>query len=181
MTSEELNALRFPVGTYTIPEKIAKETIREWIGDIEAFPGQLRSVVQPLSKEELNLRYRPDGWTIQQVVHHCADSHLNSVPRFKLAITEDRPTIKPYNEAAWAELWDTTHAPVDLALNLIEALHARWVYLLRGMGPEEWTRVFIHPEYRREYRVDQAIGNYAWHCRHHLAHVHQALALRFEK
>lgn len=179
METRELEQLRFPVGHYDVPSSIDEQQIEQWIAEIESFPSDLRAAVEHLSDDELLKRYRPGGWTIRQVVHHCSDSHLNSIARFKLAITEEKPTIKPYNEAAWAELWDTTDAPISLALDLIDALHARWVYLLKGMRPNDYAREYFHPEHEMTYRVDQTIGNYAWHCRHHLAHVRSAIAFGY--
>jgi hypothetical protein len=123
-----------------------------------------------MTDEQLETPYRDGGWTVRQTVHHIADSHMNSYTRFRLALTEDKPTIKPYNEKDWAELIDARTGAIELSLSLIEAMHARWVMLLRSMAPEDFRRPFIHPEYG-ERRLDWNTLLYGWHCRHHLAHI----------
>lgn len=137
---------------------------------MEALPGDLRKVVSGLKEPQLDTAYRPGGWTIRQVVHHIADSHINSFVRFRLALTEDAPIIKPYNQAAWAELADSKVARVEVSLHLIEALHARWVILLRSLKSTDMTRTFRHPELG-ENNLDWALGLYAWHGRHHVAQI----------
>jgi uncharacterized damage-inducible protein DinB len=140
------------------------------IAEIDAAPAALRAAVAGLSEEQLATPYRPGGWTVRQVVHHLPDSHANAYVRFKLALTEDNPTIKPYLEARWAELPDNAGTPVEVSLGLLEALHRRWVVLLRGMGPEDFARPLTHPEKGR-LSLDQMLALYAWHGRHHVAHV----------
>jgi len=162
--------LRYPLGRFAPPEDVSPPRVDAWIEEIERFPAALRSVIEPLSREQLDTPYRPAGWTVRQVVHHLADSHLNSFVRFKLALTEDRPTIKPYFEDRWAELPDTARVPVEVSLRLLEALHTRWVGLLRALGPADLRREFVHPE-SGPVRLDAYIALYAWHGRHHLAHV----------
>ncbi len=170
-----LQALRFPIGEFKKPEVMSPAHIAEWITEIELFPERLCHLVATLTGIELDWRYRPGGWTIQQVVHHCADSHMNSFIRFKLALTEDTPAIKPYSEAQWAELPDTTEAPVSESLKIIEGLHARWARLLRAFNANDLKREFIHPEQGKRFSLAENIGIYAWHCNHHLAHIRQAL------
>ncbi|TVY01068.1 YfiT family bacillithiol transferase [Paenibacillus cremeus] len=162
--------LRFPIGQFVKPEGLELEQVREWIRDIEALPGQVAEALKGASAEQLELPYRPGGWTVRQVVHHMADSHMNSFIRFKLALTEEEPTIKPYREELWAELPDTVHAPVELSLGLLASLHQRWVLLLRGMTEADLTRAFQHPD-SGLVRLYEAVGMYAWHGRHHLAHI----------
>lgn len=171
MTEQELDALRFPIGPLVQPADLSPEVLYGFIRDIETFPERLRKEVEGLSEDQLNTPYRPQGWTIRQVVHHCADSHINSIIRFKLALTEDLPTIKPYFEDRWAELIDCRTMPLEPSLQLLEGLHARWVVLLKALSERELQRKFIHPEHGKEFRLDETIGVYAWHCRHHLAHI----------
>ena len=163
--------LRFPIDEFQWPESRSLSRISGWLDDIEAFPGDLRRVVAPLTPEQLDTPYRPGGWTVRQVVHHLGDSHLNSVIRFKLALTEDNPTIKPYNEAAWADLADYRATPIPLALTFLEALHTRWLLLLRTLGPSDWRRTLDHPEWDRPISLDVQAALYSWHGKHHLAHI----------
>jgi len=162
--------LRYPIGRFKFEESITEEQRRRFIDQIEGTPAELRSVVQGLSPEQLDTPYRPGGWTVRQVVHHLPDSHLNSYTRFKLALTEDEPTIKPYHEDRWAELEDSRNAPIEMSLMLLEALHRRWVLLLRSLSPPEFARTFKHPELG-VVRLDKNISLYAWHGRHHVAHI----------
>ncbi len=163
--------LRYPVGRFEAPQSITPAMIADWIQEIEQFPEQIRLAVNPLSEAQLDTPYRPGGWTVRQVVHHVADSHLNSYIRFKWTLTEDKPTIKAYNEKAWAELPEASTAPVELSLDLLDALHRRWVVMLNHLSPADLARSFVHPQTGREIRLDGLIALYAWHCRHHLAHV----------
>lgn len=162
--------LRYPIGRFTAPDVVGREQVGAWIDDIEVLPAQMRAAVEGWSRARLDTRYRPGGWTVRQVVHHMADSHMNSILRFKWALTEDRPEIKPYFEDRWAELRDYVDVPVDVSLQLLDALHRRWVVLLRGLTPEDLRREFIHPD-SGAIRLDVNIGIYAWHGRHHLAHI----------
>lgn len=168
MTLEEL---RYPIGRFEKPDSITGELIERYISEISKFPERLRSEVEKLSEEQLDTVYRPDGWTIRQVVHHCADSHMNSLVRLKLTLTEDRPTIKPYFEDRWAELPDSKSLPVEPALKMLEGIHKRWTFLLAALTDEQWGRSFIHPEHERAVRLDENTALYAWHCKHHLAHI----------
>ena len=168
MTLEEL---KFPIGKFEQPKEITPELVRNYIIDISTFPERLRKEVENLSDAQLDTPYRPEGWTIRQVVHHCADSHMNSLTRFKLALTEDKPTIKPYFEDRWAELDDSKKMPVEPALKMLEGLHERWTYLLNSLTDDLLERTFVHPEHGKELRLKENIGLYAWHCNHHLAHI----------
>jgi uncharacterized damage-inducible protein DinB len=169
-TPQPAERLQYPVGKYAPPTQIRAGERAAWIDEIEGLPSKLRQAVAGLADRELDTPYRPGGWTVRQVVHHLPDSHLNSYVRFRLALTESGPAIKPYDEAAWAELPDAKSSPIESSLALLEALHVRWVALLRSMGEPEFARTFQHPQLG-EMRLDRNLGLYAWHGRHHLAHI----------
>jgi len=169
-----LEQLKFPIGRFKKPNIITKEILQDWIADIEVFPKRLSEEVANLSDLQLDTPYRPEGWTIRQVVHHCADSHMNSFIRLKLALTEESPIIKPYYEDRWAELDDSKNMYIIPSLKMLEGIHERWTKLLMNLSDEQLSRVFIHPEHGKSFRVDENIGIYAWHCNHHLAHIIQA-------
>jgi len=176
MKEEELNKLKFPIGTFETPLAISNENIRVWIDQIEAFPVKLVELTSGLSNEQKNWKYRPNGWSVKQVVHHCADSHINSFVRFKWTLTEDTPLIKAYNEGKWAELSDGNEDDLEDSIMLLIGLHAKWARLLRNLNEEELNRAFIHPEHGERVSLKGNIGVYAWHCEHHLAHIRQAIA-----
>lgn len=164
--------LRYPLGPWRRPAAArSAEDLTSWISQIEALPAELRSAVSGLDDTQLDSVYRPEGWTLRQVVHHVADSHLNCYARFRLALTEDEPTIRPYDEAAWAELPDARSAPVEPSLDLLVALHDRWIRLARDCSSEELARTFRHPEMAGPIRLDETLSLYAWHGRHHCAHI----------
>ena len=165
-----MSDLRYPIGQFEHQGEVTEQELERWLGQIEALPGAVREAVAGLTDEQLDTPYRPDGWTIRQVVHHVPDSHLNSYVRFKWALTEDTPAIKTYDEALWAELADYRTVPVETSLDFLEVLHRKWIGLLRSLTPEQWSRRFAHPEWGK---VDLATtaGIYAWHGRHHLAHI----------
>ncbi len=158
---------RYPIGPFNPEDQMP---VDELIDEVAALPDRLMEAVTGLDEAKLDTPYREGGWTARQVVHHLADSHLNAYTRFRLALTEERPTIKPYNEKLWAELPDARMGPVQPSLALLEGLHDRWVWLLRGMKPEDFQRVFVHPE-RGEMTLERTLRLYAWHCRHHLGHL----------
>lgn len=162
--------LRYPIGQFEHQGEVAEEDLDRWLGEIEALPRAVRDAVAGLSDEQLDTPYRPGGWTLRQVVHHIPDSHLNSYIRFKWALTEDEPAIKVYEEARWAELDDYRTVPIEISLDFLDLLHRKWVMLLRSLTPEQWSRRFAHPEWGK---IDLATtaGVYAWHGRHHLAHI----------
>ncbi len=166
----DIEKLKYPIGNYKRKLNITSEDVKNYINIIEALPAKLKETIKELNDVQLDTQYRPSGWTIRQVVHHLPDSHLNAYIRMKLAVTEDKPVIKPYEESKWAELPDAITAPADLSLMLIESLHKRWVIFLRALTPEQLKRTFIHPE-MGERAVDDTIGMYAWHCEHHFAHI----------
>ena len=162
--------LKFPIGKFKKPEVITKSHIDKWTGDISKFPERLNKEVKLLSDAQLDTTYREGGWTLRQVIHHCADSHINSLIRFKLALTEEKPTIKPYFEDRWAQLSDYK-MPIEPSLKLLEGLHKRWVFLLNKLNEGDLKKAFVHPEHQQEFLLDETIGIYAWHCNHHLAHI----------
>jgi uncharacterized damage-inducible protein DinB len=162
--------LRYPIGRPERSAKLGDERRRAAIEAIAATPAALRAAVAGLSDEQLDTPYRPGGWTVRQLVHHVADSHMNAFTRFRLAFTEDNPTIKPYDEAKWAELADGREMPVEPSLALIDGLHARWVHMLRATKADAWQRTLQHPE-NGPMTVDLLLSIYEWHGRHHTAHV----------
>jgi|SRR5208283_3591525 len=165
-----MNDLRFPIGKFKYDGPLTDERKQAFLDDIARTPANLRAAVKGLSDDQLDTPYRPGGWTVRQVVHHVPDSHMNAYVRFKLALTEDEPTIKPYAEDRWAELADTKATPVEVSLILLESLHDRWVRLLRSLGPEGWKRTFRHPE-MGAMTLEKTLALYAWHGRHHVTHV----------
>lgn len=168
--------LRYPVGRYRSPATITDTHLQSWIDTISAFPNELSALTEGLSQEQKNQVYRPGGWTVKQVVHHCVDSHMNALIRFKLALTEDQPTIRPYYEDRWAELPDDLEDDLSDSLQLLSVLHRRWVLLLQYLSQDDLQRTYFHPDDNATVTLANAVGMYAWHCRHHLAHVHQALS-----
>jgi hypothetical protein len=169
-TIPDLDSLRFPVGRLSRAPSLTPDERVRMIDVIARFPTELRAVAERLDDASLDTPYRPGGWTRRQVVHHVADSHMNAYVRFQLALTEDTPTIKPYDEAAWAELPYARSAPVATSLDLVEALHARWTAQLRDIEDAQWSRAVNHPENGRM-TLDDLLQTYEWHCRHHLGHV----------
>lgn len=161
---------RYPVGKYQMPSDVSPAKRTEAIREIAAAPQKIRSAVAGLTDAQLETPYREGGWTVRQVVHHLADSHMNAYIRWRLALTETEPTIKPYEESAWARLEDAAHAPVEVSLKLLESLHERWVRLLESLKPEEFARTFRHPDHGVR-SLDWMLFLYAWHGNHHSAHV----------
>jgi hypothetical protein len=165
---------RYPIGKYTAPASFTDEQMRTWIEEIAALPGQMRQAVVGLTYQQFDVPYRLGGWTIRQVIHHVADSHSNMLIRFKLALTEENPTIKAYQEADWALLPDYK-MPVAPSFQMIEGIHFRWVELMNALTDEQWSRIFFHPGYQKTYTLKAALGSYAWHGLHHLGHIKLAL------
>ena len=167
--------LQYPIGKFswnrTGEGLLATEAERQqWIADIEEVPTRLRAAVTGLAEAQLDTPYRPEGWTVRQVVHHLADSHLNAYVRFRLGLTEDEPTIKPYDQTLWANLSDASAAPAEFSLTLVDTLHRRWVLLLRSRKPEDFARAIKHPELGRV-TLEKYLAMYAWHGKHHVAHI----------
>jgi hypothetical protein len=171
MSTTSATDLRYPIGKFALDGDVTEAHRQRWLDDIARGPSALRAAVRGLSPAQLDTPYRPGGWTVRQVVHHVPDSHLNAYVRCKLALTEDEPTIKPYDEARWAELRDSRIVPIDVSLTLLDVLHERWVALLRSLGPAELRRTMRHPEHGRVMSIEYVMGLYAWHGRHHVAHV----------
>nr|WP_299384477.1 putative metal-dependent hydrolase [Allomuricauda sp.] len=171
MEDTSLEHLRYPIGTYQIPEKITQEHLDEWIDILEHLPSRLEEMVTPLSDEQLETPYRPEGWTVRQLIHHISDSHHHSYIRFKWALTEDNPVIKPYFEKEWSKLFDANTAPIQMSLDHLRAVHAKLVYLLKGLDSEQLQRKFTHPEGNEETTLAENVGRYAWHGSHHFAHI----------
>ena len=164
--------LRYPIGKFHFDgsSTSTENQKQKLIDDIAAAPANLRAAVKGLSPQQLDTPYRPEGWTVRQVVHHVPDSHLNAYIRFKLALTEEEPTIKPYAEDRWAQLADTQATPVEVSLTMLDSLHDRWVRLLRSLQPEDWKRTFRHPELGLV-PLEKNLALYAWHGKHHVAHI----------
>ena len=167
---QTIEELRFPIGKFTRPDVVSNEQFHQYVGEIRSLPHELRNVVRQLTDNQLDMPYREGGWTLRQVVHHLLDSHVNSYIRLKLALTEENPTIKPYDEASWAELQDAKYGDVTLSLGMLDALHGRWSSTLENLTPDQIKRTFMHPE-SGVWRIDQNAAMYAWHGKHHLAHI----------
>lgn len=171
----DLEQLKYPIGKTNIPNNINGYNIKEWVTIIEKFPENLEQLVQNLTEQQLDTKYRENGWTIRQVIHHCYDSHHNSYTRFKWALTENSPLIKVYFEEKWAELSDSKNAPIELSINGLKALHAKWVYLLKELSESDLEKCFIHPSGNEKIALKENIYIYAWHCNHHFAHIEQLM------
>ncbi len=161
---------RFPIGKFSYDGPNSDEKRKALIDDMAQVPAAMRAAVQGLSPQQLDTPYREGGWTVRQVVHHVPESHMNAYIRFKLALTENEPTVKPYDEKAWAQLPDNSSTPVEVSLMLLDSVHERFVYLLRTIQGGDWNRTFKHPE-AGLMTLDKNLALYAWHGRHHIAHV----------
>jgi hypothetical protein len=165
-----MSDLSFPIGKFHFEGPSTDAQKKALIDDIAAVPANLRAAVKGLSQGQLDTPYRPGGWTVRQVAHHVPDSHMNAYIRFKLALTENEPTIKPYEQQFWAELADTKETPIEVSLTMMDVLHDRWVRLLRSLKPEDWKRTFRHPELG-VVALEKNLALYAWHGKHHVAHI----------
>jgi hypothetical protein len=174
VNSVSLESLRYPIGRFEFPESFSEQKREENIEDIQELPTLVKQLVTKLSAKEMLQIYRPDGWNSAQLVNHLIDSHSNAVIRFKLALTEENPIIRPYAEERWALLADTQTCPLDLSLQLLDNLHKRWIILIRSIKTSEWQRTYFHPDSKRDYTLYQALAQYAWHGKHHLAHIELA-------
>src|SRR6056300_1070806 len=175
MNSELLEKLKYPIGKFEWNTTYSPADLKQALLKIKNLPVQLEELVKPLPPAVISRRYRPEGWTIAQVVHHLADSHMHSYLRFKHALLEDFPSIKDYQEVQWAELPDAKNHQIDYSLDIISALHKRWVIFLEGMSKEDFKRSYFHPERQKKYPLDVTLLIYAWHCEHHLAHIKNAI------
>jgi hypothetical protein len=171
MKKIELLDPRYPIGPFRFDGNASTGKREQWIEEIAAAPGHLRAAVAGLDTAQLDTPYREGGWTVRQVVHHLPDSHLNAYTRIKLALTEEEPTIKPYEEARWSELPDARGGDIEPSLSLLESLHLRWLMLLRQLKSADWDRQFRHPEHGRVFKISETLALYAWHGRHHVAHI----------
>ncbi|MEL6976960.1 MAG: YfiT family bacillithiol transferase [Bacteroidota bacterium] len=171
MENEDLEALKYPIGKYEIPEPITETHLQNWIMVLEQLPERFEKLVSPLNDVQLETPYRPGGWTVRQLVHHVSDSHHHSYTRFKWALTEENPLIKAYFEKEWSKLFDAKTAPIQLSLDHLKAVHAKLVFLLRGLSKEDLEKTFLHPEGNVTSTLAENIGRYAWHGSHHLAHI----------
>ena len=176
---KDMELLKYPIGRVNYPKFITQINQEEWIQIISDFPSLVEKEVIELNTSELNQKYRPDGWNIRQVVNHCIDSHLNSFVRFKLALTEDNPTIRPYVEKLWAELPDTLDYDIKESLQMLISLHKRWVFLLENMTDKDFRKTFIHPDGDELISLDENLCIYAWHCQHHLQHIINAKKFQY--
>jgi hypothetical protein len=165
--------LKYPIGRYEKPGGYTPGLIKEWIGVLKAMPSWMDVCIENLDEHQLKVPYREGGWNIQQVIHHVADSHMNAYIRLKLALTEDNPTVKPYSESAWANLIDTELVPVNISVTILHGLHRRLVVLLEHMQQADWERTYYHPEHNRNFPVWEMVAMYAWHSKHHTAHIQQ--------
>jgi hypothetical protein len=168
---DDIEKLRYPVGRFSAPASPSDANIPQYIKTLEDFPGLIRKETEFLDDRQLDTPYREGGWTIRQVVHHVADSHINFYCRAKLAMTEENPVIRPYFEDRWAELPEARTAPVKISLELLESIHTRLVLFLKNLQPGDFLRTYVHPEYGKTYFLYQVLANYHWHCNHHLAHI----------
>jgi hypothetical protein len=166
-----IEQMKYPIGKFKMPDIVTSDIIEKFISVIESFPARLKAEVENLTDGQLDTPYRPDGWTIRQVVNHCADSHMNGLARHKLLLTEDKPVIKPYLENRWAELADSKSMPIEPALQILDGVHKRWTVLLKSLSQDDLKRIYIHPEHGKEFQLEESIALYAWHCSHHLAHI----------
>ncbi len=175
MEKRTLEQLRYPIGKFIAPKEITQTQITEWIAILEALPARLAALVKDLTEEQLATPYRPDGWTVRQLIHHISDSHHHSYTRFKWALTENTPIIKPYDEKGWSALFDAQTAPIEMSLDHLKAVHAKLVYLLKGTSMEALEKEFIHPDGNVSTSLKENIGRYAWHGSHHFAHIKNLL------
>jgi hypothetical protein len=171
MSEQELEALRYPIGRFTAKSELDTASVKPYISQIEGLPLWLDHAIENLDAAQLATPYRPDGWTVAQVIHHIADSHMNAYIRFKLALTEETPGIKPYDEGAWALTPDVEATPVNVSITLLHALHRRWAEAMRRLDDTQWKRTFFHPEQQRAVPLWELTAMYAWHGRHHAEHI----------
>ena len=165
-----IEELRYPTGKYQ-PQPFSEKQKEKWLNDLKFLPQELELAIQNLDEAQLQTPYREDGWTVQQLVHHVADSHINAYMRFKLGLTENNPPIKPYEEKEWAKLDDVNTVPINVSITLLHALHRRWVATIKNLSDEQWERTVFHPEQKKEMTLWYLLGMYAWHGKHHVKHI----------
>ncbi|KXK56302.1 MAG: putative metal-dependent hydrolase YfiT [Chlorobi bacterium OLB5] len=171
MKNTELYALRYPIGEFNPKENYSSGELNGYISSIETFPEKIKEAVTGMNDSQLDTPYRPDGWSVRRVVHHVVDSHVNCYCRFKLALTEDNPTIRPYNEADWAELPEAKTGPVDPSLEFLDILHKKLIITIKNIKTEQYKRTLFHPESKLKMTIENLLHLYGWHCQHHLAHI----------
>ncbi len=176
---EVIQGLKYPIGTFDSKRNLDKREIKRFIDIISSLPSEVKTLTADLTRQEMEYCYRPNGWNIAQVVHHLSDSHMNAIIRFKLALTEDNPTIKPYKEDRWAKLEDSNSLDLSLSLSILESMHEKWRVLLMSLDREDFSKTYFHPESNKKVTLAQTAGMYAWHSQHHLAHINQALSYKF--
>jgi DinB superfamily len=164
--------LKYPIGKFE-PKLFSATQLEEWLQEIELLPKALEFSIQNLDAHQLDEPYRPDGWTVKQVVHHVADSHMNALIRIKLGLTENNPTIKPYEEAEWANLIDVQVVPINVSLTMVHALHAKMLVLFKNMNTADWDKTIYHPANKNTVSMWDMLGTYAWHGKHHVAHINK--------
>ncbi len=169
--SDSLEQDKYPIGRYKRPKAYTPELLKEWIGVLKVLPLWMDACIENMDAYQLQTPYRDGGWTVQQLVHHVADSHANAYIRLKLALTEDNPTIKPYLENEWAKLDDVQDVPVNMSVTMLHTMHARMVAILAKMKPEQWERTYYHPEHERSIPLWEMVAMYAWHSKHHTEHI----------
>lgn len=162
--------LRYPIGKYE-PQPFSHQQRDKWLADIKFLPDDVEMAIQNLDEHQLNTPYREGGWNVKQVVHHLADSHMNAFIRFRLGLTEDNPTIKPYDEAAWANLNDINTVPINVSMTILHGVHQRLIATVKDLSDEQWQRTLVHPQYQKQMTLWYLLGNYAWHGKHHVAHI----------
>ncbi len=167
----DLEHLKYPIGRYQKPEARTPELMQEWINVLTLLPSWMDACIENLDEAQLHVPYREGGWTIQQVVHHVADSHMNAFIRLKLALTEDNPTVKPYDENAWSQLEDVKQVPVNISVTMLHTIHRRMVTILKNMKETDWERTYFHPQYQKSFPLWEMVALYAWHSQHHTEHV----------
>ena len=164
------NDPRYPIGKYEA-KTFSEDQLQEWLADIKFLPNSIEAALLNLDEQQIDTPYREGGWTVKQLVHHVADSHMNAYIRFKLGLTENNPAIKPYEEKLWAEMNDTKELPVNISVTLLHVLHARWYAILKNLQPADLERTVYHPEHKKDMTIWYLLGMYAWHSRHHVAHI----------
>lgn len=172
---QNLESLKYPIGEYNPPKNITESLIKEWIEQLSTLPQEIVEITTGLNEADLETPYRPDGWTVRQVVHHLADSHINAYTRVHLTLTEDNPTVRPYHEERWAELADGKTEDIQLSIDILKAIHKRLVALLKTLDLSAFDRTYFHPGAGKQFTLGYLVGNYAWHGKHHLAHIQLTL------
>ena len=171
LNEQQLEELRYPTGRYQRPEQIDEVLIQQWKAEIAALPSDLKNVLASIPETYLDIPYREGGWSVRQITHHLADSHINSFIRFKWTLTEENPTIKPYLQDKWCAMQDALTAPLDWSLIILEGIHKRWIHILDSMAFSDYQRTFIHPDFQNMMKLDGVLGLYAWHGKHHLTQI----------